>query len=90
MAHPEVKTFCINIPSDENSLEKFQDVMDVWVEAEVEYEEKVMKDLGISHKAASAICYLRTRSRWTQEKEDYLVKLDKEGKELPNVLAGDF
>jgi len=44
------------------------------------------KELGINEDAANDIVYLRGRSRWTQEKEDYLVKLAKEGKPLPNIM----
>jgi hypothetical protein len=47
-------------------------------------------ELNISTQDAALILYLRSRSRWTQEKEDYLLKLAREHKKLPNVFSGEF
>jgi len=52
--------------------------------------EIMARELNISTQDASAILYLRSRSRWTQEKEDYLLKLAREHKKLPNVFSGEF
>ena len=51
--------------------------------------ELISEQFSIPLNAAYAILYLRTRSRWTIEKEDYLIKLAKEGKPLPNMYE-DF
>jgi hypothetical protein len=78
-------TFVIEIPgNDEKALNDLNDFMDAWQESMVNYEKEVAKEFGISEWGATCVCYLRTRSRWTQEKEDYLIWLDKNGKELPN------
>lgn len=55
-------------------------------------EERAAQDYGVSKQTASAICYLRTRSRWTREKEQELVDRDKAGNpiSLNTVLSGDF
>jgi len=37
------------------------------------------KELGVSKECASNVRYLRSRSRWTQELEDELIRLHKEG-----------
>ena len=71
-------------------MEEFQKVMNKVNDAMVKDAESIAEEFGISIGQASNIRYLRTRSRWTQEKEDYLIKLAQENKELPNVFAGDF
>ena len=43
----------------------------------------------ISNACASKLLYLRTRSRWSIEKENELIRLDRNGS-LPSVLDGDF
>jgi len=85
-----MKTFCIEIPDDPEKMEEFQKVMNKVNDAMVKDAESIAEEFGISIGQASNIRYLRTRSRWTQEKEDYLIKLAQENKELPNVFAGDF
>jgi len=46
-------------------------------------------EFGISVAAAEKILYLRERSRWTQEKEDELIRLARSGEELPGVMRGE-
>jgi hypothetical protein len=55
-------------------------------------EEEIKERYGVSDDTASAIAYLRTRSRWTEEKEKELVTRDKIGFpiSLGAVLSGDF
>lgn len=48
------------------------------------YIKELVQELGVSELCAGLVYYFRTRSRWTQEKEDELIKLYKEGN-LPNI-----
>ena len=85
------ESFSIEIPiNEEEAMDEFQKVMDDYHDETNRLIEEEANKLGISFFDMADIWYLRSRSRWTQEKEDYLIKLAKEGKELPNVLAGDF
>lgn len=85
------ESFSIEIPiNDEEEMDEFQKAMDAYHDEMNRLIEEEANKLGISFFDMADIWYLRSRSRWTQEKEDYLIKLAKEGKELPNVLAGDF
>lgn len=84
-------TFSIEMPdSDSPAMNDFQSFMDKLQESQEEYIETIAKELGVSAAAAGDIAYLRTRSRWTQEKEDTLIALAKEGEPLPNVMAGEI
>ena len=89
---PGTKTFVVELPTDPNdprwdtinkAMAEHQDNVQLYIE-------KLAKELGVSIHCAGCVHYLRGRSRWTQEKEDQLIQLDKEGKELPNVLAGEL
>jgi hypothetical protein len=87
----KTENFAIEIPvNDPEVMGEFQKAMDKCCEDMNKYTIEEAEKLGVSIRAMSDILYLRTRSRWTQEKEDYLIKLAKEGKPLPNVMAGDF
>ncbi len=89
--HPNVETFCVDIPAGSTKdMAEFQAAMDMLQDEKIAEENRESKRLGISKDAASTIMYLRTRSRWTQEKENHLIQLDKQGETLPNVLAGEF
>lgn len=83
--HPNTRTVVINVKTEKDLvlIEDLQDYMEV-------EQENLAKELGVSSKAAGLIQYLRSRSRWTQEKEDHLIFLDKQWKKLPNVLCGEF
>lgn len=48
-------------------------------------DEKLAEELNVSPGCAIDILYLRTRSRWTQELEDELIRLHKEGNP-PNIM----
>lgn len=67
----------------------FDDFMAEWQDEVIKVIQDLAKDLGISDGAAQDIFYLRTRSRWTQEKENYLVWLDQGNKPFPNMME-DF
>lgn len=70
--------------------QEFARIMELIDEAARDEEGAIRERLGVSAEAAAKIAYLRTRSRWTQEKEDQLIKLDKAGQRLPHVYDGDF
>lgn len=61
-------------------------------ECMIENERKIAEEFGVTNQTAAAISYLRTRSRWTQEKEDQLIVRDRLGMpiSLGTVLSGDF
>ena len=84
------ETFAVEIPvNDPEAMDEFQKAMNAyWDEMNNLITEEADK-LGIPYGAMSDIFYLRTRSRWTQEKEDYLIKLTREGKDFPNMME-DF
>lgn len=89
--HPDLNTFSITLPTnDKEKMEEFNKMMDEMQNAQIEYIQIEAEKLDINVSDMSLIFYLRTRSRWTQEKEDYLIQLSKAGKRLPNVLAGEF
>ena len=54
--------------------------------------DSIADQLSISRTVASDIWYLRTRSRWTQDLEDQLVKADKAGNSISSedVLSGEW
>jgi hypothetical protein len=52
-------------------------------------QEELAEALNVSMACAADVQYLRTRSRWTLEKEKELIRLHKEGNP-PNVLSGEF
>lgn len=84
------KVFCVSIDnSTQVDWDAFNEMMNEINQANNREIEQMAKDLGISEGAASDVWYLRTRSRWSQEKEDYLIKLAREEKELPNIME-DF
>ncbi len=85
------RVFSVEIPvNDPQKMKEFTDAMNKMQDELVKYWSGVADELGIGYVDATSICYLRTRSRWTQEKEDYLISLAKEGKPLPNVMSGEF
>ena len=46
---------------------------------------EIAAEHGISEHAAACIWYLRTRSRWSLEGEEELVRMDKAGEPMPNM-----
>lgn len=55
-------------------------------------EARIQAEFGVSNNTASAILYLRSRSRWTDEKERELINRDLNGYPIPlgKVLSGEF
>lgn len=74
------------------SEEEFNQMLNDSQEFMVEEEKKIKKEFGVSENTASAILYLRSRSRWTPEKETELIKRDHAGNpiSLGAVLSGEF
>ena len=58
--------------------------------AMAEEERSIAATYGCSDECASAISYLRSRSRWSEAKEAHLVALDRTGEPLPDVYSGEF
>ncbi len=89
--HPKLVPFSMEIPvNDHQKMKDFNKAMDALQDQTIAHIRDEAKKLEINESDMSLIFYLRTRSRWTQEKEDYLIELSKAGKPLPNVLAGEF
>jgi hypothetical protein len=88
--HKGMTVFSVEVPvNDPKAMDEFQRFMDVVADETNIYIGNVAHQLGVSFNAAADIVYLRGRSRWTRDKEDYLIKLAKEGKPLPNI-CDDF
>lgn len=81
-----------SLNGEEVSEEELQEALNEAREEMVEAENNIREVFGVSAPTASAILYLRGRSRWTREKEEELIKRDKEGKPIPfgKILAGEF
>lgn len=81
------KTFCTEVPvNDPEKMKEFQKMMEAVYEAQDKEVKKISEEFGIFEPAAADIYYLRTRRRWTQKKEEYLIKLGREGKRVPNIF----
>ena len=64
---------------EENKWDKLQEFMDKAQDETEKYIEGLAKNLGVTYDCACDVWYLRTRSRWTQELEDELIRLHKQG-----------
>ena len=82
---------CVETDKDTN-MDKLCEIMSDWQDSMYQEQEEIASEFGVSHTTASAIQYLRTRSRWTQEKEDELISRDKTSNpiSLGDVLTGEF
>ena len=75
----------LNEVSENEAWDKLQTIIDeVFNDYRIHIEEMAAK-LGISLACAHNIFYLRERSRWTQDLEDELIRLHKEGNP-PNIF----
>lgn len=86
----EVVVFELSGDATQEEKDAFNKAMNTQQDAMSKDEKNIASTLNVSLHTAGLIQYLRTRSRWTQEKEDELVRLDQAGETLPNVLAGEF
>ena len=78
--HPETKVFALDIPvNDPEKMEEFNKVMVKYQDAVVEHVTKLAKELGVREGTAQNIWYLRSRSRWSQNLEDRIIKADQAG-----------
>lgn len=73
-------------PNDTEKMNDFQKIMDQATDAWNAEIRKVADEHKVSDGAAANILYLRTRSRWTQEKEDYLIWLAQNDQDSPNIM----
>lgn len=78
--------FAMNISGDltETQTQAFQYMMDVMAEQQLKEIEQVMLENNCSEFCAMDIVYLRTRSRYTPELEQELVRLHQIG-QAPNI-----
>jgi hypothetical protein len=76
-----------NITSEEGEV--LNEMMNLWQNEMIKYEMQIASELNISAEAAQDIVYLRSRSRWSQDKENYLIWLDQNQKTLPCMME-DF
>ena len=74
------------------SKDRFMAALDAAQKLMIDEEAKIKEEFGVSDETSSAIFYLRTRSRWTQAKEDELIRRDRAGNpiSLGTVLSGEF
>lgn len=74
------------------SREAFISALNAAQEIMIEQEKQIKEHFDVSDDTASAIFYLRTRSRWTQAKENELIERDHAGHpiSLGKVLSGEF
>lgn len=72
--------------------EAFNRALDEAQDRMIEAEKLIQNQFSVSEETASAIFYLRTRSRWTPEKEIELIERDHTGRPIPlgQVLSGEF
>jgi len=90
MSHKDMTSFSCEIPlEDEKKMQEFQEMMDQLTQETVIYERKLAEELGVPVAQVGNIVYLRTRSRWSQELEDRLVKAYKSGATDISVLSGE-
>lgn len=71
---------------------EFTDALDMMHETLAMDQAALQENLEVSEETASAIQYLRSRSRWTPEKELELIVRDRQGDPIPlgYVLSGEF
>lgn len=83
--------FFVNGEQVENE-EEFVRAVNAAQEIMIEQEKIIAETHGVSANTASAIFYLRTRSRWTLDKERELIDRDHAGNpiSLGVVLSGEF
>lgn len=72
--------------------EVFNKALDEAQEYMIKAEKLIQNQFNVSEETASAIFYLRGRSRWTPDKEIELIERDHTGNPIPlgQVLSGEF
>jgi hypothetical protein len=92
------RTFSIDIAkaaSNQRVRHELNKAMSEYCAELSEHIDNVADELGVSRKCANNIVYLRSRFRWTQRCEDWLIHCDKHGLEMPSIMEpfevpGDF
>lgn len=77
---------CVDITdilNDPQKMKKFQEAYNAAMDKMQEDMDREAKELGVSSKAIGLIFYLRSRARWTQERENEIIRMDKNGEKLP-------
>jgi hypothetical protein len=76
----------------EMNEDQFMDALNASQEIMMREQEEIREEYNVSNETASAIMYLRGRSRWTSAKETELVNRDHAGNPIPMnlVLQGEF
>jgi hypothetical protein len=84
------ETFVIDLTQiqEQGKIDEFQEIMDSLHDSYINECQQLSKQNSISSVCASNILYLRSRSRWTQELENELIRMDKEDNIQPNM--GDW
>lgn len=82
------EAFCIETPAEmsQEQRDQLNKTMDRIHKEMLKEVNSLAQEKSISLDTASDILYLRSRSRWSQEKEDYLIALDKAGLKTPNIM----
>lgn len=88
MAHPDLKIMVIEVT--DLSPDQLNEAMDALDEARRLEVARIRDELDVSVEAADSIFYLRTRSRWSEDKEAMIVAAYRRGVELPDVYSGEL
>lgn len=84
------QTYVMNLSNmTDAQWDEFQKVMDTLHDEQTQYINTLADEMKVSVDCAGDIVYLRSRSRWTQELENQLIQLYKEGK-APNIFEFGF
>jgi hypothetical protein len=91
MSHKDLKAFGIQVPvGNPEKMEEFQELMDKINDKIVIYVQNLAKELNIPESLAAGLYYLRSRSRWSQEKENKIIDLHrKTGVTEFRILSGE-
>ncbi len=85
MSHPDQQVYSIDLTNmNEEQWDEFQDIMNQVQDEYINEVGKLALELNCTIECANDVMYLRGRSRWTQEHEDKLIQLHKEGNP-PNI-----
>jgi hypothetical protein len=87
------QTFSVELHPENMSQEDWDKFNALMYKVQDGYQEEIdniQEEHQISSACAAAVWYLRSRSRWTEEKEQQLINMDRRGEPIPNVGAGEF
>jgi len=76
----DAESFSVKIPLDDpDSMQDFNAMMDALQDMMISEAEGLAEEIGVSTACALDVIYLRSRSRWTNELENELIDLHKQG-----------